>query len=528
MFDKGRSRAITILGLLGVFSCVFSLSLLSKYSAIDFSFPLEKEKIISAADEFIQKQEFFVQPLVKKAQVSSDQQGTIYIQKKLGVEKAREFLKWLPLYYWQVDYTFPSKRNFLFFSRDSARLLVSPIDAQIIGFKHRIPAEYYHAIEVFSKGQAEAIAREFFNSLGFDISGFEMTSYSALEKKYILEWQKDIAEPERSSLKVEIEILGDKVSDFRYSLDFDKDAARGLWFNDIVNNFLFLFLNTLTFALGIIVLIVAVIKRKVIEWKFGLTFALLMTIAFLVNFLKPGYRREWYVFIFFFASLLFCVIDFIWTWIVACVARLFSKEAGLDLFPVKISSAILVSYVFFFSGIGFTMLFFVFVVKALNPIATLGFDSFFSEFPSAKLSCLIAPLLSLGAAVFEEVFFRALMISFLKKYLKKTIWAVLLSTIIWCFMHVSPIGYSDIYPGFVKGLILLPIGILFAYIFLRFGLVCAIVTHYLHDLVVIGNAYLEFSNFRYVNENVVIMFIAAIMPLLVAQYFDLKAKKCLT
>ena len=83
-------------------------------------------------------------------------------------------------------------------------------------------------------------------------------------------------------------------------------------------------------------------------------------------------------------------------------------------------------------------------------------------------------------------------------------------------------GYGDIYPSFIKGIILLPIGILFGYIFIKFGLICAIVTHYLHDLVVIGAAYLEFSNFRYANENIITMLIAAILPLIIVLYFKIK------
>ncbi|MFC1709177.1 CPBP family intramembrane glutamic endopeptidase [Candidatus Omnitrophota bacterium] len=528
MFDRNQSRIIIILGLLGVFTCILSFSLLSKYSAIDFKFPLEKEEIFIAADKFIYSQGSSPLPLVRKAHVASDQQATIYVQKKLGVEKAGELLESLSLYYWQVEYVFPKKKGFPFFSRDSVRLLISPLDARIISLKHKIPLEQYEGSKALSKNEAQAIAGEFFDSIDFDISDFKMTTYSPGETEHlaehIFEWEKDIADLKDAKLKVRLGIFGDKVGNFDYFLNIPDNELGVFRLNNIVNTFLFVFLNMLVFALGIFVLVVAVRRRKKIEWRFGFIFALLMAIAFLINFLKLEYRRDIYLALFFFILVSACAFDFIWTLIVSCVSKLFSKEVGLNFFPVKISYSILLSYIFFFSGIGFTMFFFVFVARALNPITTLGFDSFFSEFPSNKLSCLIAPFLSLSAAVFEEVFFRALAISFLKKYLKKTIWAILVSSLIWCFMHVSPLGYSDIYPGFVKGLILLPIGLLFGYIFVRFGLACAIATHYLHDLVVIGAAYLEFINFRYVNLNVITMLIAALLPLSIALYFNFRKK----
>ena len=145
-----------------------------------------------------------------------------------------------------------------------------------------------------------------------------------------------------------------------------------------------------------------------------------------------------------------------------------------------------------------------------------GFYSFFSSFPSSRLSCVVPALLSLGAAVGEELFFRALLISFLHKFIKKISWCIVIASFVWSFIHLSPFGYDDISPGFLKGIFLLPIGILFGYILVRFGVVCAIATHYLYDLVVIGATFLEFNNFRYAGVTIAAMLIAAFVPLFIA------------
>jgi len=524
MLDKNRSRTVIILGLLGVFACIVSLFFLSKHSAIDFKFPLDKDEIINRSDAFLFSNRALPLPLVKKAKVLSNQKATVYLQKKLGIKKAESLLKSLPLYYWQVEYVFPRRGRFIFPSKNISKIVVDPFEAKVMGFSQSIPKGEYENLKILSRNRVEGIANDFFNSIDFDISGFNLVNYLPIEGGNTFEWEKGIAELKAPKLKVKLEILGDQIGSFQYLLDIPEKEFKQFRLNNIINMPIFIILNILVFVLGIYVLIVAIIKRKKVKWRFGIIFATLMAIAFLVNFLRVGYRRDFYLFIFMFVSTIALMVDFIWTFIVSCVARLFAEESDIDMFPVQIHLSILVSYVFFFTSIGLTLLFFTFIVKTFNPISTLGFDSFFSEFPSSKYSCLIPALLSLGAAVFEEVFFRALLMSFLKRYIKKMIWIVVLSSIIWSFMHISPVGFSDIYPGFIKGVILLPVGIFFGYIFIRFGLVCAIVTHYLYDLFVIGMGYSKFSNFNYTEANFVIMLAAAILPLVIALLFKLNRK----
>jgi len=524
MFDRNQSRIIIILGLLGVFSCIFSFSRLSEIPALDFKFPLEKEKIIIKADSFIDLQGYSYRSPIKKVKALSDEKNIIYLQRRFGVKRANQFLKSLPLYYWQIDYVYGKDRKFLYSkkSRQLTRIFISPVDGKIIGFNHLPKPEEYKHFRILSKDESEAIADDFFSLIDFDISGFRMSRYSSIERKHIFEWEKIIPEFKTAKLRIKLDIFGDKVGNFSYFLELHPKEIKQFESGNILASVLSTVLNVLVFALVIFVLIVSIRKRKKLEWKFGLPFALLILLTSLINFYKLIDYKGSFLITFFCVSVFSAVVYFLWTMIVSCVAKFFAKESNIDFFPIKVSSSIMLSYIFVFTGLGFTMLIYVFIQKLFNPVATLGFYSFFSEFPHFRFSFLIAPLLSLSAAVGEELFFRALMISFINRYLKRMGPAIVLSSLIWSFIHVSPIGYGDVYPGFVKGLILLPIGILFGYIFIRFGLVCAIVTHYLYDLVAIGTSYLEFSNFRYLNENVIMMLAAAILPLLIVFYLKFK------
>ncbi|MFH1622794.1 MAG: CPBP family intramembrane glutamic endopeptidase [Candidatus Omnitrophota bacterium] len=519
MFDRNiQSRTIVILGLLGFFGCFSSLPFLSQVKALDFKFPLKKNTVFESTDGFLHAQGILSEPFVKKAKISSSQEGIIYIQKKLGIEDAYEHLRFLPLYYWQVDYTYKQEKESIFSKKNRVKILVDPISANVIGYNRFIATADYKDVRILSKNESEEIANNFFSLINFNSSEFKLTRYFPIEGKYIFEWEKEVEQLKTAKLKIKLEIFGDKVGNFQYFLNIPKKELRVIQANNIFAVGLSLTLYALVFLFGLIVTIISFFRRREIQWRFGLSFALLMSISFMVNLLKIGNYKGFYLSLFLVTSILIGIAIFLWTVIASSASKLFSKDSSLNFFPVKISYSIFLSYVFFFSGMGFTMFFFIFVIKIFNPIMTLGFDSFFSEFPSSKFSCLIAPLLSLSAAISEEILFRALMISFLKKYFKNIIWPVVISTFIWSFLHVSPVAYSDIFPNFVQGIILLPIGFLFSYIFIKFGLMCAITTHFLHDLVVIGSAFLEFNNFGNVNLNVEILLFFAIIPLIIAFY----------
>lgn len=525
MLDKIQSRIVIILGLSGIFACIISLFFLSGITTLEFKFPLQKEEIFNKADKFLSLQGISSEPLVKKSRTLSSEENLIYLQKLLGIDKTNKFLETLPLYYWQVAYIFSRQSTFCSlkkYSEKFTQVIVEPIKGRVIGFSHFCPPQDYKGFPTLTKNEAEQIANNFFNSIDFNISEFNQIRYSSIEGKYIFEWEKNIPEIKSAKLKIELNIFGDKVGFFNYFLEIPKQELKKIKSDAFVTQLLSTILNILVIVLGILIFVISFIKRKELEWRFGLIFSLLISLTFSLNFLKLKDYSTPHIFIFLFFSIFSSIIYFFWIMLVACVAKFLAKKSNLNMFPIKIHSSILLSYILIFAGTGFTMLTFIFIQKIFKPVYTLGFYTFFSEFPILPISSLMAPLLSLSAAVSEELFFRAFLISFLNKYFKKLIWPVILSSLVWSFIHVSPVGYSDIYPSFIKGIILLPIAILLGYIFIKFGLFCAIVTHYLHDLVVIGASYLEFSNFRYANENVIAMLIAAALPLVIAFYIKTK------
>ncbi|MCI3919976.1 CPBP family intramembrane metalloprotease [Paenibacillus sp. TRM 82003] len=92
---------------------------------------------------------------------------------------------------------------------------------------------------------------------------------------------------------------------------------------------------------------------------------------------------------------------------------------------------------------------------------------------------LLLPLLAWCAAVSEEVVYRLFAIPALKKLLRFTFPAVLVSSVVWSLGHVQ----YPTYPFYTRAVEVTLIGLLFGYIFLKHGFLTAVFTHAVVDLI---------------------------------------------
>jgi len=100
-----------------------------------------------------------------------------------------------------------------------------------------------------------------------------------------------------------------------------------------------------------------------------------------------------------------------------------------------------------------------------------------TSFTSSYIPAFPAFVLALSASLSEETLFRLFGISLGTKFLKNTALAVILSSLIWGFGHTS----YPIYPMWFRGFETTCLGIVISLIYLRFGLIPVLVSHYLFD-----------------------------------------------
>lgn len=96
-----------------------------------------------------------------------------------------------------------------------------------------------------------------------------------------------------------------------------------------------------------------------------------------------------------------------------------------------------------------------------------------SQSPYNTAALWLMPLLAWCAAIQEEAVFRLFGVGLLMKWLKNPFIASLIPTVIWALGHVS----YPIYPSTTRLIELTILGLLFCYIFLKFGFFTAVFTH---------------------------------------------------
>jgi len=101
-----------------------------------------------------------------------------------------------------------------------------------------------------------------------------------------------------------------------------------------------------------------------------------------------------------------------------------------------------------------------------------------TQFSTAYLPFLTAFAIGLNASFNEEVLFRLFGITWGKKYLKNTVLAIIFTSLIWGFGHSE---YA-IFPVWFRGIEVTILGLIYGFIFIRYGLIPLIVAHYLFDV----------------------------------------------
>jgi hypothetical protein len=94
----------------------------------------------------------------------------------------------------------------------------------------------------------------------------------------------------------------------------------------------------------------------------------------------------------------------------------------------------------------------------------------------------IFPLLAWCAAISEEAVYRLFGIAIFRKWFKNSVLASIIPTIVWAFGHVA----YPIYPWNTRLIELTLLGLLFCYLFLKFGFAAAVFTHAIIDSILMS------------------------------------------
>jgi hypothetical protein len=104
------------------------------------------------------------------------------------------------------------------------------------------------------------------------------------------------------------------------------------------------------------------------------------------------------------------------------------------------------------------------------------------------------------------VLFRLFGVPFMKRFLKYTFLALLVPAAIWAFGHSN----YPVYPVYVRGIELTIAGLVFGWIFIRYGLVAMFVAHYAIDAILLAMPLLSSAGGSYQGYGIAAMATAAL------------------
>ncbi|MGF7047094.1 hypothetical protein J2T13_001596 [Paenibacillus sp. DS2015] len=191
---------------------------------------------------------------------------------------------------------------------------------------------------------------------------------------------------------------------------------------------------------------------------------------------------------------------------------LWRKEAGLNPWPRAkepgygsyVLNSMYVGYLWAFILLGVQSVIFLVLEHTLHTWSTT--DS--SQSPYNMLYPWTFPLLAWLAGISEEAIYRLFGIKMMKKIVKNTFIACLIPTIIWALGHTL----YPIYPVVSRPIELLVIGLIFSFIFLRYGFIAALFSHVIFDSILMGFSLFALGDTANVSAGIVSM----IMPVIVA------------
>lgn len=497
-----------ILLLLSLASIVLWLALaLPRYQVIDLS--IDRQKAISIAKVFLnQKLNLNPEGYQLACVFSMDENGDRYLQKTLGVKKAREFIQRFKydLFYWDI-------RFFKEHQKEEFRVIVSSKTGEVISFSHALEDTAARGIIPLEEARQRAI--DFINQ-NYHLSLSRYLSHSQhIEKKenrvdYSFSWEvKNVEIPwsnqyggGRAQLLMTIGISGNDVLYYnKNQLSIPEGFSR--YIDNLKQTGENLMLISRLFYIGLLTVAIMLLinrKRFVIPQmvrSFYLGAGCLLFILIILDVLN-GYQHLIFNYPtsqsfgeYVFKDFLGTGINIFFTALVFILPGLTGESLRYEVSPENKKGSLLSPVLSSFFTIpvarqiwiGYLITPFILAVQAL--IFLFGYRyfgvwdemSWLIQSSTSVLPALTAFVFGFHASITEETMFRLFAINLFRRYGLGTFFAVFLSALMWGFGHT---GY-EVFPMWFRGIEVTLLGIIFGYAYLRFGLITVLVAHFAMD-----------------------------------------------
>ncbi len=524
----------------GLFVLCAALGALVFVTYYDAAFPaasieleLSRGEIRTRADAYVRT--FGIDPDTFESSLTFevDDAAAVFLQRVVGLQETSRFAREeMALWNWRA-------RWFRSGEVEEYILRLTP-DGRALRFHHALPEAA--AGDSLAQDSALAIAQAFVREeLEIDLAQWRLEDQSTQTRDNRLdhaftwekigsevEWRPEDPEAGTGSMRLAVEIYGSQVGGFGQYFDVPERYSREQSKQTSVGGLLGLLSLGLSFGLVIAALIVAVYlyKHDRIRWRPGLVSGGIVAVCVLLTgwlsypLLKSQYITEIeftvYAGIALIGAILAGAAFGLAIWVTAAAGESLASESyprSLKAFGDWVSGRFftraaagetLRGYAVGLAFLGYVTAFYLIGARYLG--VWLPADSPHSQLLSMYLPWLVPFLIATQAAVSEEVVYRLFGVSFLKRHLKYTFVALLIPAMIWAFAHST----YPVYPVYVRGIELTIVGLVFGWVFLRYGLVAMFVAHYAIDAVLLAMPFLKSAGGAYLGYGIAALAFAAL------------------
>ncbi|PAD77966.1 MULTISPECIES: CPBP family intramembrane glutamic endopeptidase [Paenibacillus] len=339
--------------------------------------------------------------------------------------------------------------------------------------------------------EKQALAEPWLQRSGYDPASLELLTQEGEPKLEYADPSKSVLD---AQLKLEFTFEDRQLRSYQQA--FDVPEQHTAYVEKQTQNALMLTLigyGLFTLVLGILAIVYSVKTRAHTSFKRGVFLALLLFVIQMLNtynlmpvFKAQGMSSFGIAFMMIFYVIYSLVFSALLYFSLVGGDGLWRKEDGLNVWPRAkepgygpyVLDSMKLGYLWAFILLGIQSIIFIILSLTLNTWATTDSE----QSPYNMLYPWLFPLMAWFAGISEEAVYRLFGIKMVKKIVRSTFVASLITSIIWALGHTL----YPIYPIISRPIELVIIGLLFSYIFLRYGYLTAMFAHVIFNSTLMG------------------------------------------
>ncbi|MFH1046272.1 MAG: CPBP family intramembrane glutamic endopeptidase [Candidatus Omnitrophota bacterium] len=504
------------------------------FASIDVK--VSKEQALEESAKFIRSQGFELAGYDRAITFDSDFEASVYLQKTQGIKKSNELIEQgIPVWFWRV-------RWFRELEKEGFLVFVDPSTAQVLFFRHFVLEDSPGAS--LSKDKAVGIAQGQLSAQGAALSEFELKDSTTTTQKhrtdYNFSWEKKGYSVDQATLRVDADIYGATLGKYRKYLKVPEEFRRYLQKELSFGRMLSVASTVLKYILVLIAIFVlyARASKEQAAWKFWLAVGSVVALWELVDFFNSlplwwSYYPDTMSKVSFFTESLGSQMTQVLSSgliVLACGAlgemsnpeflrtrcALFSSIKNKTFSLRAVAPVFVVGYSAGFIFLAYITLFYLCGTRYFH--IWLPPESEYSNMFGMFVPFLFPLTIAITAALQEECMYRFFGVSFLKKWLNKTWWALFIPALLWGFSH----SFYHVFPTYVRGIELTIFGIFLGLIFLRYGLETVIIAHFVINATLASVPLLRSHSSLFVSSGVLVVALA-LAPLALFPFLKMRA-----